>query len=404
MNIEGQKYYSEEDSSFNIENKDKENNGEQWKLKDFKGFIHFHSWEGSSCGREKISDIVQAIKTKTGLNYIGFAEHVGWPGEEYWSEKIEQEFESINKIQIENPEIKIFKGVEVNILKSGTIDGIDLIDRADIVVASHHYLNIEPQSESTADATKDRWINVMENYPQVNVLGHPLRDLPESEWDKIDWNAICEKANQKNVIIEIGISDFAVDHLPENFLHALSKNNNKVVFAPDFHHLVNPDINLNNAHYLKKDNWFGHRVKDLTEEQKEILKRYYELKGKIAGKNFNEENPEIGKYVLKGRKVDEKPLNREETNILLEELNKEKAELRVLESSEALKDIYDILLASEKIELPNGKTKEKYPLSVATLIRFGRRMDRVRRAGIKAENLVNLWDKQKLINWLDNRK
>lgn len=370
-----------------------------WRSKDFKGFIHFHSWEGSSCGREKISDIVRAIKSKTGLEYIGFNEHIGWPGEEYWTDKITTEFDNIDKIQQENPGLLILKGIEANILKDGSIDAEQvLLDRSDIVVASHHYKNIEPQSESTAEVTRDRWIKAMDNYPEVNVLGHPLRDLPESEWSKVDWDAICQKAKEKNVAIEVGISDSAIDKLPADFLETLARNNNLVVIAPDAHHLVNPDTNLSKPHLKKKDNWLGHRVKDLTAEQRAVLSKYYELKGRISGKTFNSGD------TLKGRKPDEPILSEEQQKELVVQLNLEREELSKIESSDALKEVYDILLASEKVTLPNGQQKEKFPLSVATLMRFGRRMDRVRRAGIKAENLLNLWDKDKLQSWVKERK
>ena len=362
----------------------------EWGLKDFKGFIHFHSWEGSSCGREKIDDIVKAVKSKTGLDYIGFNEHVGWPGEEYWSDKILKEFANIDQIQKENPELKIFKGIEVNVLKDGSIDGTDLLPSSDLVVASHHYKNIEPQIESTAEATKDRWLKLMDDYPEVNVLGHPFRDLPEKEWPNVDWDAICTKAKEKNVIIEVGISDSAVDKLPTIFLEALAINGNLVAFDPDFHHLVNHDVNLDRPHFQKKDNWLGHRVKDLTDEQRAILGRYHELKGKIAGKTFNEGD------MLKGRKIDEPILSTQEEQELIKQLQDERKELAQIESSDNLKEIYDILILSEKEILTNGKEKEKFPLSVSTLMRFGRRMDRVRKTGIKKENLVNTWDKKEL--------
>jgi histidinol phosphatase-like PHP family hydrolase len=391
------------------ENKEIKEKEKTWNLKDFKGFTHFHSWEGSSCGREMIENIARVIKNKTGLEFVAFNEHVGWPGEEYWSEKIKAEFANIDEIQKQYPGLKIFKGVEVNVMKDGTIDGKDLLDESDIVVASHHYKNIEKQEDSTAEATSERWLKVMDNSPEVGVLGHPLRDLPESEWSKMDWDAICQKANEKNVIIEVGISDSAVDHLPEDFIKALVRNNNKVVFAPDLHHLVNPDMDINKPHFLKRDNWLGHRIEDLSEAQRAILKRYYELKGSISGKSFKEKNEQAGDYVLKGRKPEflkheEVPLTEVEYADILAQLKSEKEELAKIENSNELKEIHDILFATEKVNLPNGKTKEKFPLSFATLRRFAERMARVRRLYLKKENLINTWSKEEMENWVNERK
>ena len=39
---------SPESEKQNLEEETEKN--ERWSIKDFKGFIHFHSWEGSSCG------------------------------------------------------------------------------------------------------------------------------------------------------------------------------------------------------------------------------------------------------------------------------------------------------------------------------------------------------------------
>lgn len=383
----------------NFEAKDGQEKRE-WRASDFRGFIHLHSGEGSSCGKEQMGDIVEAFKKKMpGIEFVAMSEHVGWPGEEYWEEKILDEFEEIDEINRESS-MRVFKGIEANILSDGTIDASEeLMKKSDFVVASHHYKNIETQDMSTAEVTMDRWISVMDNYPEVNVLGHPLRDLPEDEWANIEWDTVCQKAKEKNIVIEVSISDSAVDNLPDDFLEALVRNNNLVVIAPDFHFLVNPGFSEPGPSYSrsKKDNYLGHRANDLSEEQKKTLKRYYDLQSSIAGKTFKQGD------VLKGRKPDEPELSEEKRMELVRILKKEREEFEKLRKSDELREIYDILLKTEKIKSTNGKEVEKYPLSPSTLLRFIRRIYKTRKKGLKSENIVNMWSKEQLEDWLLQR-
>lgn len=91
-----------------------------WRLSDFKGFVHFHSWDGSSCGHDRITRIRESISKKTGLEYVGFTEHVGWPNGEYWFDKIRNEFKIIDQLNEEQgeenvgPKILSISGARIN--------------------------------------------------------------------------------------------------------------------------------------------------------------------------------------------------------------------------------------------------------------------------------------------------
>jgi histidinol phosphatase-like PHP family hydrolase len=324
------------------------------------------------------------------LEFVGFTEHVGWPGGGYWYDTLRTEFEEIDKINQEDPGVRVFKGIEVNILKNGSVDGpTDLLDQADLVVASHHYRSIEPVEESTAGVTVERWLNVMERYPQVNILGHPLRELPESEWPKIDWDLVCKAAKVKNVAIEVGIGDSAPEP-PHNFLAALRRNGNIVSIAPDFH---------NTRDYL------GDKEQYLSDEQLNLLSEYFLIKSRIATE---------GGYSKETTEIHRDRLAPDQQAGFESQVKEDWARLKAIEETGEIDKIYEILSRTEKIpaRVHLGETEvesmdrlvEKYPLSIKMLLHYARRMDDVRKSGIQAENIINLWDTKKLQDWIVSRR
>lgn len=365
---------------------------ETWRLKDIKGFIHFHSGEGSSCGKDGLSRIKDSVARRTGLQYIGFAEHVGWPGEEYWQDKIQTEFENIDQANAEQTAPHIFKGIEVNVLPDGSLDASqELMEESEIVVSSIHYKNTDKPEEMTAQNTVDRWVKVMDSYSEVNVLGHPLRDLPVEEWPKMDWDTLCAKAKEKNIAIELSISDSAPAELPREFFIALRKHDNLVVIAPDFH---------NFSSYLVKDG-------DLQAEQKKLLDEYCKLKGDIAGITFNE-----GEEV-KGKGLNKPEYSDEEKKEKIERLQKLRTRLLEIEDSEELAKIYEILSSNIKYSQDeNGDpTTEKNPLAYQMLRKYATRMHQLRKPidetglpAISKNNIVNLWDTERFADWTRSRK
>lgn len=363
-------------------------NKERWSIKDFKGFIHFHSWEGSSCGKDDIRSIKEAAQKKTGLEYVGFAEHVGWPGEEYWYEKIRTEFDTIDEINGENGP-KLFKGVEVNVFSDGSIDAPkDILERSDLVVASIHYKNTDRPEQMTAESTVDRWVTAMDNNPQINILGHPLRDLPKEEWGKVDWDQLCQCAASKGVAIEVGIADSAPEDLPQKFFEALKRNNNLVSLAPDFHRL---------ADYLPQD--------ELTEDQKLFLDKSTKLRSKIANFSFNEGE------ILRGRKLGEAELTEEEKRRALEELKASRAELQAIEESEEFAGVYATMVAAEykDVQRKDGdgeiietRRVDKKHLPYDMLLKYARRIYQIQ-GFIDRSNIINLWDAKKIEEWIKSR-
>ena len=237
----------------------------------------------------------------------------------------------------------------------------------------------------TAESTVNRWITAMENNPSINMLGHPLRELPKEEWGKVDWDKLCQHAAAKNVAIEVGIGDSATSNLPREFFEALSRNNNLVSLAPDFHRLTD---------YLSKV--------DLTLEQQSILEESANLKAKIAGATFNEGE------TIKGLKPGETALPEEER---ITELRKNRARLQEIEEGRELAEIFSALTASEPsyVDVKNDRGEvetrkiDKKQLSIPILMKYARRIYQIQNF-IDRNKIVNLWDEEKFSGWIESRK
>jgi len=360
-----------------------------WRLRDFKGFLHAHSWEGSSCGRDTVKRIKEAVAKKTGLEYIGFSEHVGWPGEEYWTSKIIKEFEVIDNINTEGTRPKFFKGIEVNVMPDGTIDAPkELLSNSDLIVGSIHYDNTDKPEEKNAESTVERWCKIMDNYPEVNMLGHPLRNLDESEWPKMNWDRLCQKAKEKNVIIEFAVSDHITRDMPVEFLLALRKHDNLISVSADIHSIRT---------YLTEEG-------DLTDSQANLLKEFSFIKNEISKIAFNDEEK------IKNSEKNT-PEENEKQAILLKQL---KAKHNEIEDSKELAQIYDVLTANVKYreDKEGNISAEKRPFSYRMLRRFAKRINQLRKSIshenktpiVPPQNIINLWSEAKIENWINSRK
>ncbi len=110
--------------------------------------------------------------------------------------------EHIQRIRAVNDKlggIRIFAGIEVDILADGTLDLSDsVLEQMDIVIASvHSHFNQTP-----AEMT-DRLLKAVEN-PNTSLLGHPTgRMLLRREAYAFDFDAVLKIAAKKKVAMEL---------------------------------------------------------------------------------------------------------------------------------------------------------------------------------------------------------
>jgi DNA polymerase (family 10) len=174
--------------------------------RDIKGVFHVHS--SYSDGTNSIKNIAQAAK-EIGFCYIGLSDHsqtARYAGG-LNPEKLEKQWEEVDRVNKEMDGFHIFKGIESDILPDGTLDYDEVIlKKFDFVIASvHSHFNM-PLEEMT-----QRMIKAIRN-PYTTILGHPTgRLLLAREPYATDMIRLIDEASRSRVVIELNAHPFRLD-------------------------------------------------------------------------------------------------------------------------------------------------------------------------------------------------
>jgi len=203
---------------------------ESIELEDIKGDLHLHS--RYSDGAFTIKEMAEAAK-EFGYQYIAVTDHSQslTVASGMSVEKLKEQLQEIEQLNQEFDDFKIFKGVEVDILKNGELDFEDqLLDELDFVIASvHSYFNLE-ESEMT-----ERIIKAVKN-PHVNLIGHPRgRMLGGREAYAVDLEKVIKAAAENNTALEINASPQRLD-LDAEWARKVKKAGAKISINTDAHH------------------------------------------------------------------------------------------------------------------------------------------------------------------------
>ncbi|MCX7785299.1 MAG: DNA polymerase/3'-5' exonuclease PolX [candidate division WOR-3 bacterium] len=162
---------------------------------EIRGDLQVHS--NYSDGAASIEDIVQA-GIKLGYEYIAITDHsktaqyAGGLSEDH----LKMQWDEIDKVQDKYKKIKILKGVEVDILKSGKLDFSDrVLSNLDIVLAAIH--------QGFKQNVTERICSAIEN-PYVDIIAHPTgRLINKREGYDVDLEKVLEHAQKYEKILEI---------------------------------------------------------------------------------------------------------------------------------------------------------------------------------------------------------
>jgi DNA polymerase (family X) len=202
---------------------------------DIQGDVHMHTVETD--GRNTIEEMAAAAQ-EHGYKYMAITDH---------SKNLafanglddKRAVEHIQRIRAVNEKlggIRIFAGIEVDILADGTLDLSDsVLEQMDIVIASvHSHFNQTP-SEMT-----DRLLKAVEN-PNTSLLGHPTgRMLLRREAYAFDFGAVLKSAAQKKVAMELNAYPDRLD-LNDRHLRLAKEHGVKIVINTDSHHTSHMD-------------------------------------------------------------------------------------------------------------------------------------------------------------------
>lgn len=168
----------------------------------------FHNHTTASDGRASLEDMIAAAKD-LGLEYLGIADHskASFQANGLDEVRLAAQVQRIREINAADSEIRIFAGIECDILKDGSLDFSDeVLSTLDYVVASVHSSFTLPEAEMT-----ERLIRAMRN-PYVTMLGHATgRLLLSREPYQVNIPAILDAAAETGTIIELNANPRRLD-------------------------------------------------------------------------------------------------------------------------------------------------------------------------------------------------
>ena len=171
-----------------------------------RGTFHNHTTE--SDGRSSLAEMADAA-LDLGLSYLGISDHSksSFQANGLDEDRLLQQIENIRSLDKTLPELDLYAGNEVDILRDGTLDFEDsILSQLDYVVASvHASFNL-----SEREMTK-RIIKAMEN-PHVTMLGHLSgRLLLRREAYSVNHEKIIDCAAETGTVIELNCSSHRMD-------------------------------------------------------------------------------------------------------------------------------------------------------------------------------------------------
>ena len=167
------------------------------RVEDLKGDLHVHG-EDSPDGRMSLETILHLATAKS-YQYILITDHTqglhfgGLTGSE-----IEDQGRAIERLRPEFPDITIFHGAELNIMRDGALDlDDDALAPLDFAVAGvHSYFGLDRD-------TQTKRVTAALEHPIVRVLAHPFgRRIGVRPALDLDMEAVIEVATAQGVALE----------------------------------------------------------------------------------------------------------------------------------------------------------------------------------------------------------
>jgi len=203
---------------------------------DIRGDLHMHTSETD--GRNTIREMAQAA-IERGYSYMAITDHSKNLAMTNGLDDARalRHVESIRAVDREQEgRIKIFAGIEVDILADGAIDlSDDVLAQMEIVIASVHSHFNQPAEQMT-----ERILRAIEN-PFVRILGHPTgRLLLRREPYALDLDRVLRRCAELGVAVEHNAYPDRLD-LSDRNLRRARELGCKIVVNTDAHHTSHLD-------------------------------------------------------------------------------------------------------------------------------------------------------------------
>ena len=176
------------------------------ELDDIRGDLHMHT--KATDGKNTIRELADAAKGY-GYEYIAITDHSARVRMAHGldADRLARQIDEVRQINRDFEGIEILAGIEVDILKDGTLDLPDeVLERLDVVIAAVHY-----DRNLGAAAMTDRVVRAITNHP-VSILAHPTgRMIGQREPYEIDLDPIFEAAAEAGICLEINANPDRLD-------------------------------------------------------------------------------------------------------------------------------------------------------------------------------------------------
>ena len=195
-----------------------------------RGDVHMHT--AASDGRNSIQEMAEAA-VACGYRYIAITDHsknlamTNGLDEKRALEQIQQ-VRAVDRAM--EGRVRVFTGIEVDILADGALDLDDeVLAQMDVVIASVH-----TRFEQSREEMTERVLRAIEN-PYVRILGHPTgRLLLRREPFALDMAAVLRRAAELGVVMEHNAAPERLD-LCDRDLRLAKELGCKIVISSDSH-------------------------------------------------------------------------------------------------------------------------------------------------------------------------
>jgi DNA polymerase (family 10) len=183
-------------------------------------------------GRNTIEEMAEAARER-GYQYMAITDHsknLAFANG-LTEERALAHIERIRAVDKQMKGIRIFAGIEVDILGDGSLDLSDsVLEQMDIVIASVH-----SQFNLDRSAMTDRLLKAIAN-PNTSLIGHPTgRQLLRREAYQFDVDAVFKAAAKHRVAMELNSYPERLD-LNDVHLRMAKQHGLKIVINTDSHH------------------------------------------------------------------------------------------------------------------------------------------------------------------------
>ena len=173
---------------------------------DLRGNLHTHTTY--SDGRHSLEEMAAAAQTR-GLEYLAVTDHSPAVAvvQGLDADALRAQMDAIDRLNEDLDDLRVLKGIEVDILKDGSLDLPDavLADLDLCLCALHTALDLDEETQT------ERVLRALDN-PHVHVLAHPTgRRINERPPIEIDLDRVMEAAADRGCVLELNAQPERLD-------------------------------------------------------------------------------------------------------------------------------------------------------------------------------------------------